>query len=68
MSNECGHEAKTFDHQPLTCDLPKGHDGLHEQTDELLYGGTQRTNWRDDGKAPWAPVASPSRVAAMREP
>lgn len=48
----CGHTAAgngfTF-----VCDLPKDHEGWHQQTTQLRES-SERTNWGDDGLATWA--------------
>jgi hypothetical protein len=56
----CGHEALTADGAPLVCGLAPGHDGPHEQRYRLRDGQIERTNWREDGKALWAPVRARS--------
>ena len=46
----CGHTSGVF-----TCYLPPEHPNrLHEEVIRLRDGQTSRTNWGDDGKAPWA--------------
>jgi hypothetical protein len=54
ISGKCGHTTQSATGSPLVCDKAKGHTGLHEQRDRLR-DGIVRTNWRDDGKATWAP-------------
>jgi len=48
----CGHTTNGNGFS-FVCDLDRGHKGLHQQTTQLR-NGPSRTNWGDDGKAPWA--------------
>lgn len=50
MDTPCGHTASTFDHAPLTCELPLGHSGWHQESVKLR-DRVERTNWGDDGKS-----------------
>jgi len=54
----CGHTAHGNGFA-FSCDKPEGHIGLHEQRDVLMRSNpndtyVERTNWGDDGLAPWA--------------
>jgi hypothetical protein len=37
----------------FVCDLPAGHNGWHQETDQLR-DGPQHTNWGDDGLSIYA--------------
>ena len=48
----CGHSSISGN-GTFICELELNHRGWHERSVKLL-GGTERTNWGDDGKATWA--------------